>query len=179
MEHRQELGEEAQPTMPANSFGSRATLEAGGATHEIYRLAAVDGSESLPYSLKVLLENLLRNEDGVNITADHINAVASWDPEADPSIEIQFTPARVILQDLTGVPAVVDLAAMREAMRSLGGDPTKINPLIPAELVIDHSVVADYFGVPEAFSRNVELEFQRNSERFQFLRWGPDAFDGL
>jgi aconitate hydratase len=173
------LGEEAQPTMTANSFDSRATLEAGGATHEIYRLAAVDGSENLPYSLKVLLENLLRNEDGVNITADHIRALASWDPKAEPDTEIQFTPARVILQDLTGVPAVVDLAAMREAMRALGGDPTKINPLIPAELVIDHSVVADFFGVPEAFSRNVELEFQRNRERFQFLRWGQDAFDGF
>ena len=165
--------------MTANSFGSRATLEAGGATHEIYRLDAVDGSATLPYSLKILLENLLRNEDGLNITADHITALGSWDPDAQPDTEIQFTPARVILQDLTGVPAVVDLAAMREAMRALGGDPTKINPLIPAELVIDHSVVADIFGVPEAFSRNVELEFQRNSERFQFLRWGQDAFDGF
>src|SRR3984957_1013469 len=165
--------------MTANSFGSRATLEAGGATHEIYRLDAVPGSENLPYSLKVLLENLLRNEDGLNITADHINALAHWDPDAQPDTEIQFTPARGILQDLTGVPAVVDLAAMREAMRALGGDPTKINPLIPAELVIDHSVVADIFGVPEAFSRNVELEFQRNSERFQFLRWGQDAFTGF
>jgi aconitate hydratase len=165
--------------MTANSFGSRATLEAGGATHEIYRLAAVDGSENLPYSLKVLLENLLRNEDGVNITADHIRALANWDPAAEPDTEIQFTPARVILQDLTGVPAVVDLAAMREAMRALGGDPTKINPLIPAELVIDHSVVADVFGIPEAFERNVALEFERNSERFQFLRWGQDAFDGF
>ncbi len=162
--------------MTANSFGSRATLEAGGATHEIYRLAAVDGSENLPYSLKVLLENLLRNEDGANITADHIRALAGWDPSAEPDTEIQFTPARVILQDLTGVPAVVDLAAMREAMRALGGDPTKINPLIPAELVIDHSVVADVFGIPEAFERNVALEFERNSERFQFLRWGQDAF---
>jgi aconitate hydratase len=165
--------------MTANSFGSRATLEAGGATHEIYRLAAVDGSENLPFSLKVLLENLLRNEDGVNITADHVRAIAGWDPKAEPSVEIQFTPARVILQDLTGVPAVVDLAAMREAMRDLGGDPTKINPLIPAELVIDHSVVADIFGTPDAFTRNVELEFQRNKERFQFLRWGQNAFDGL
>ncbi len=165
--------------MTANSFGSRATLEAGGATHEIYRLDAVPGSENLPYSLKVLLENLLRNEDGANITAGHIRALASWDPKAEPDTEIQFTPARVILQDLTGVPAVVDLAAMREAMRDLGGDPTKINPLIPAELVIDHSVVADIFGVPEAFERNVELEFQRNSERFQFLRWGQDAFTGF
>ncbi len=163
--------------MTANSFGSRATLEAGGATHEIYRLAAVDGSETLPYSLKVLLENLLRNEDGANITADHIRALASWDPAAEPDTEIQFTPARVILQDLTGVPAVVDLAAMREAMRDLGGDPTKINPLIPAELVIDHSVVADAFGTPDAFATNVALEFKRNAERFQFLRWGQDAFD--
>jgi aconitate hydratase len=165
--------------MTANSFGSRATLAAGGATHEIYRLDAVPGSEHLPYSLKVLLENLLRNEDGANITADHINALANWDPKAEPDTEIQFTPARVILQDLTGVPAVVDLAAMREAMRDLGGDPKKINPLIPAELVIDHSVVADIFGTPDAFTRNVELEFQRNSERFQFLRWGQSAFDGF
>src|SRR6201994_1840420 len=148
--------------MTANSFGSRGTLEAGGATHEIYRLDAAEGSGSLPYSLKVLLENLLRNEDGLNITADHIRALAAWDPAAEPDTEIQFTPARVILQDLTGVPAVVDLAAMREAMRALGGDPTKITPLIPAELVIDHSVVADVFGVPEAFTRNVELEFKRN-----------------
>jgi len=165
--------------MTANSFDSRATLEAGGGTHEIYRLAAVPGSANLPYSLKVLLENLLRNEDGVNITADHIRAVANWDEKAEPSVEIQFTPARVILQDLTGVPAVVDLAAMREAMRGLGGDPKKINPLIPAELVIDHSVVADIFGTPDAFKRNVELEFQRNAERFQFLRWGQDAFSGF
>ncbi len=179
MKTREEMGEEAQPTMTANSFGSRATLEAGGATHEIYRLDAVPGSENLPYSLKVLLENLLRNEDGANITAGHITALANWDPKAEPDTEIQFTPARVILQDLTGVPAVVDLAAMREAMRDLGGDPTKINPLIPAELVIDHSVVADIFGVPEAFERNVALEFQRNKERFQFLRWGQDAFTGF
>jgi aconitate hydratase len=165
--------------MTANSFGSRATLEAGGATHEIYRLDAVPGSENLPFSLKVLLENLLRNEDGVNITAGHVNALVNWVPEAEPDTEIQFTPARVILQDLTGVPAVVDLAAMREAMLALGGDPKKINPLIPAELVIDHSVVADFFGVPEAFTKNVELEFERNAERFQFLRWGQDAFTGF
>src|SRR5580698_7880759 len=169
------LGEEAQPTMTANSFGSRATLEAGGATHEIYRLDAVPGSETLPYSLKVLLENLLRNEDGKNITKEHITALANWDEDAQPVTEIQFTPARVILQDLTGVPAVVDLAAMREAMRNLGGNPTKINPLIPAELVIDHSVVADVFGRPDAFTRNVEIEFSRNHERFGFLRWGQEA----
>jgi aconitate hydratase len=165
--------------MTANSFGSRATLAAGGTAHEIYRLDAVSGSETLPFSLKVLLENLLRNEDGANITADHITALANWDPAAEPDTEIQFTPARVILQDLTGVPAVVDLAAMREAMRDLGGDPTKINPLIPAELVIDHSVVADVFGRPDAFTKNVELEFQRNAERFQFLRWGQSAFAGF
>ncbi len=163
--------------MTANSFGSRATLEAGGATHEIYRLDAVPGSETLPYSLKVLLENLLRNEDGKNITKEHITALANWDKDAQPDTEIQFTPARVILQDLTGVPAVVDLAAMREAMQELGGDPTKINPLIPAELVIDHSVVADIFGTPDAFDKNVALEFHRNRERFQFLRWGQSAFD--
>src|SRR5262249_13922013 len=147
-----------------------------GERYEIYRLDAAEGSASLPFSLKILLENLLRNEDGANITASQITALAGWDPAAEPDTEIQFTPARVILQDLTGVPAVVDLAAMREAMQALGGDPTKINPLIPAELVIDHSVVADVFGSPDAFTRNVEIEFQRNRERFQFLRWGQEAF---
>jgi aconitate hydratase len=162
--------------MTANSFGGRAALKVAGDEYQIYRLDAVEGSDTLPFSLKVLLENLLRNEDGTNITASHINALAQWDPGQEPDTEIQFTPARVILQDLTGVPAVVDLAAMREAMRALGGDPTKINPLIPAELVIDHSVVADVFGSPDAFRRNVEIEFSRNRERFQFLRWGQDAF---
>jgi aconitate hydratase len=162
--------------MTANSFGSRATLDVAGAQYEIYRLDAAEGSGSLPYSLKILLENLLRNEDGENITAEHINALAHWDAQSEPDTEIQFTPARVILQDLTGVPAVVDLAAMREAMQALGGDATKINPLIPAELVIDHSVVADVFGRPDAFTRNVEIEFQRNHERFGFLRWGQEAF---
>ena len=162
--------------MTANSFGSRATLEVAGTQYEIYRLDAAKGSGNLPYSLKILLENLLRNEDGANITADHVRALANWDPGKEPDTEIQFTPARVILQDLTGVPAVVDLAAMREAMKALGGDATKINPLIPAELVIDHSVVADVFGRPDAFTRNVEIEFQRNRERFGFLRWGQDAF---
>src|SRR5690349_14441965 len=161
--------------MTANSFGSRAALEVAGERYEIYRLDAAEGSASLPFSLKILLENLLRNEDGANITASQITALAGWDPAAEPDTEIQFTPARVILQDLTGVPAVVDLAAMREAMQALGGDPTKINPLIPAELVIDHSVVADVYGSPDAFTRNVEIEFQRNHERFQFLRWGQDA----
>src|ERR1700722_18985145 len=163
-------------TMTANSFGSRAALEVAGTQYEIYRLDAAEGSGNLPYSLKILLENLLRNEDGANITADHVRALTSWDPGKDPDTEIQFTPARVILQDLTGVPAVVDLAAMREAMQALGGDATKINPLIPAELVIDHSVVADVFGSPDAFSRNVEIEFHRNRERFGFLRWGQQAF---
>jgi aconitate hydratase len=162
--------------MTANNFGSRAVLDVAGRRYEIYRLDAVDGSDSLPYSLKILLENLLRNEDGVNVTAGHVSALAGWDPGGEPGTEIGFTPARVILQDLTGVPAVVDLAAMREAMRALGGDPGKINPLIPAELVIDHSVAADVFGRPDAFTRNVEIEFQRNRERFGFLRWGQDAF---
>src|SRR5580693_9673739 len=176
---RTHASEEAQHTMTANSFGSRAALQVAGQRYEIYRLDAAEGSASLPFSLKILLENLLRNEDGANITASQITALAGWDAAREPDTEIQFTPARVILQDLTGVPAVVDLAAMREAMQALGGDPTKINPLIPAELVIDHSVVADVFGGPEAFSRNVALEFQRNAERFQFLRWGQDAFDGF
>ena len=151
-------------------------MRSRASSYEIYRLDAVEGSHNLPFSLKILLENLLRNEDGANITAEQVTALAQWDPGKEPDTEIQFTPARVILQDLTGVPAVVDLAAMREAMQALGGDPTKINPLIPAELVIDHSVVADVFGSPDAFTRNVEIEFQRNHERFQFLRWGQEAF---
>src|SRR6266568_2757683 len=161
--------------MTANSFGARGTLTAGGTRYEIHRLDVVQGSADLPFSLKILLENLLRTEDGVNVTADHIRALAGWDPVAEPDTEIQFSPARVIMQDLTGVPAVVDLASMREAMRDLGGDPAKINPLVPAELVIDHSVIADIFGRPDAFDRNVELEFRRNSERFAFLRWGQQA----
>jgi aconitate hydratase len=161
--------------MTANSFGARGTLTAGGADYQIYRLDAVPGAADLPFSLKILLENLLRTEDGVNVTADHVRALANWDPTAEPDTEIQFSPARVIMQDLTGVPAVVDLATMREAMRALGGDPEKINPLVPAELVIDHSVIADVFGRPDAFERNVEFEFERNSERFAFLRWGQQA----
>ncbi len=161
--------------MTGNSFGSRATLDVAGTSFQIHRLDAVPGAGDLPYSLKILLENLVRTEDGVNVTADHIRALAGWDPTAEPDTEIQFSPARVILQDLTGVPAVVDLAAMREAMRALGGDAAKINPLVPAELVIDHSVIADVFGRPDAFERNVELEFHRNKERFAFLRWGQEA----
>ena len=160
-----------------NSFNARSRLHVGDHSHEIFRLDAVTGADRIPYSLKILLENLLRTEDGANITADDIRTLAEWDPAAEPSTEIQFTPARVLMQDLTGVPAVVDLAAMREAMRDLGGDPAKINPLAPAELVIDHSVIADVFGVPEAFERNVELEYARNQERYQFLRWGQTAFD--
>jgi aconitate hydratase len=161
--------------MAANSFGSRGTLDVAGTSYQIHRLDAISGAQDLPYSLKILLENLLRTEDGRNVTADHVTALANWDPAADPATEIQFSPARVIMQDLTGVPAVVDLAAMREAMQALGGDPAKINPLVPAELVIDHSVIADVFGRPDAFERNVELEFRRNRERFAFLRWGQEA----
>ncbi len=160
-----------------NSFGARDTLSVGEKAYEIYRIGAVPGSDSLPYSLKVLLENLLRTEDGANITADHIRALGSWDEKAEPDTEIQFTPARVIMQDFTGVPCVVDLATMREAVADLGGDPTKINPLSPAELVIDHSVQIDVFGRADAFERNVEIEYERNRERYQFLRWGQTAFD--
>ncbi|MFK5584271.1 aconitate hydratase [Serinicoccus sp. LYQ131] len=149
----------------------------GDASYEIFRIKKLEQADNLPYSLKVLLENLLRTEDGANITADHITAVAGWDENADPDTEIQFTPARVIMQDFTGVPCIVDLATMREAMGDLGGDPTKINPLAPAELVIDHSVVIDVFGRPEAFERNVEIEYERNEERYQFLRWGQTAFE--
>jgi aconitate hydratase len=160
-----------------DSFGARGTLDVGDASYEVYRLAAVDGAERLPYSLKILLENLLRNEDGANITAGHVRALAGWDPSAEPSTEIQFTPGRVVMQDFTGVPCVVDLATMREAVTELGGDPDKVNPLAPAELVIDHSVIADVFGRADAFERNVDLEYERNRERYQFLRWGQTAFD--
>ncbi|OJV57606.1 MAG: aconitate hydratase 1 [Cellulomonas sp. 73-145] len=163
--------------MSVDSFGSRGTIEVGGTSYEVFRLAAVPGVERLPYSLKVLAENLLRTEDGANITADHVRALAAWDPDAQPDTEIQFTPARVIMQDFTGVPCVVDLATMREAVVELGGDPSRINPLAPAELVIDHSVQIDVAGRRDAFERNVELEYQRNHERYQFLRWGQTAFD--
>ncbi|MCV7054558.1 aconitate hydratase [Mycolicibacterium gilvum] len=160
-----------------NSFGAKDTLKVGDNSYEIYRLDAVPGTEKLPYSLKVLAENLLRTEDGANITKDHIEAIAKWDPSADPSVEIQFTPARVIMQDFTGVPCIVDLATMREAVGELGGDPQQVNPLAPADLVIDHSVIADLFGRADAFERNVEIEYERNGERYQFLRWGQGAFD--
>ncbi|MFN8195121.1 MAG: aconitate hydratase AcnA [Nocardioidaceae bacterium] len=164
-----------------DSFGAKSTLTVGDQSYEIFRLDAVTGEgldvASLPFSLKVLLENLLRTEDGADITADDIRALAGWDETAEPDKEIQFTPARVIMQDFTGVPCVVDLATMREAMADLGGDPARINPLAPAEMVIDHSVIADVFGSPQAFERNVEIEYERNRERYQFLRWGQGAFD--
>ncbi|MFW0790764.1 aconitate hydratase AcnA [Gordonia sp. CPCC 205333] len=160
-----------------DSFGARGTLEVGDNSYEIFRLNAVPGTEKLPYSLKVLAENLLRTEDGANITKDHIEAIANWDPSADPNTEIQFTPARVIMQDFTGVPCIVDLATMREAVTALGGDATKVNPLSPADMVIDHSVILDVFGRADALERNVDLEYQRNGERYQFLRWGQGAFD--
>src|SRR5690554_1258282 len=160
-----------------NSFGSKDTLTVGSTDYEIFRLDAVPGSEKLPFSLKVLLENLLRTEDGKNVTKQQIESVGAWVPTADPDTEIQYTPARVIMQDFTGVPCIVDLAAMREAMTDLGGDATKINPLAPAELVIDHSVIAELFGSENALERNVELEYERNGERYQFLRWGQTAFE--
>ncbi|MEX1177903.1 MAG: aconitate hydratase AcnA [Nitriliruptor sp.] len=165
--------------MTLDSFGAKDHLEVDDRIYEIFRLDAVEGAQRLPFSLKVLLENLLRNEDGQSITADDVRALASWDASAAPSTEIQFTPARVILQDFTGVPAVVDLAAMREAMRDLGGDPAQINPLVPVELVIDHSVVADAFGSDDALQINIDLDYGRNRERYAFLRWGQTAFEGF
>ena len=159
-----------------NSFGAKSTLTVGGTDYEIFRIDTVPGFEKLPFSLKVLLENLLRTEDGANVTKAQIEALGAWVPTAEPDTEIQFTPARVVMQDFTGVPCIVDLATMREAMSELGGDPKKINPLAPAELVIDHSVIADLFGTENALERNVEIEYERNGERYQFLRWGQTAF---
>jgi aconitate hydratase len=160
-----------------NSFGSKDTLTVGSTDYEVFRIDRVAGYEKLPFSLKVLLENLLRTEDGKNVTKSQIESLGSWVPTAEPDTEIQFTPARVVMQDFTGVPCIVDLATMREAVSALGGDPTKINPLAPAELVIDHSVIADLFGTENALERNVEIEYERNGERYQFLRWGQTAFD--
>ncbi len=160
-----------------NSFDSMDTLDVGGTEYQVFRIDKVAGYEKLPFSLKVLLENLLRTEDGKNVTAEQIRALGSWQPTAEPDTEIQFTPARVVMQDFTGVPCIVDLATMREAVAALGGDPHKINPLAPAELVIDHSVIADLFGSANALERNVEIEYERNGERYQFLRWGQTAFD--
>ncbi|MDP3712506.1 MAG: aconitate hydratase [Mycobacteriales bacterium] len=162
--------------MSLDSFGAKGTLEVEGQSYDVFRLSAVEGAADLPYSLKVLLENLLRTEDGADITADHVRALAGWDPSAEPDTEIQFTPARVLMQDFTGVPCVVDLATMREAMAALGGDPKKINPLAPAEMVIDHSVVADFFGTADALGLNGALEYERNRERYEFLKWGQTAF---
>ncbi|MEP6481692.1 MAG: aconitase family protein, partial [Rhodoglobus sp.] len=160
-----------------NSFGSKDVLTVGATEYEVFRIDTVPGHEKLPFSLKVLLENLLRTEDGANVTKSQIEALGNWVPTAEPDTEIQFTPARVVMQDFTGVPCIVDLATMREAMTALGGDANKINPLAPAELVIDHSVIADLFGTADALERNVEIEYERNGERYQFLRWGQTAFD--
>ena len=162
-----------------NSFNAKSTLRVGDKSYDYFALSAVPGMEKLPYSLKVLGENLLRTEDGANITADHIEAIAGWDPTAEPSIEIQFTPARVLMQDFTGVPCVVDLATMREAVKTLGGDPDKVNPLNPAEMVIDHSVIIEAFGTATALKQNVEIEYERNEERYQFLRWGAENFSNF
>ena len=159
-----------------NSFSAKDTLTVGGTDYEIFRIDTVEGYKRLPFSLKVLLENLLRTEDGANVTQAQIEALGSWNPDAEPDTEIQFTPARVVMQDFTGVPCIVDLATMREAVTALGGDPSRINPLSPAEMVIDHSVIADLFGSENALERNVEIEYERNGERYQFLRWGQTAF---
>ena len=163
--------------MSKNSFGAKSSLEVSGKSYEIFDITKLAQANSLPFSLKVLLENLLRTEDGANITAKQIEALASWNPESVPDTEIQFTPARVIMQDFTGVPCVVDLATMREAIAELGGDPSRVNPLAPAELVIDHSVIADKYGTVDSFKENVDIEYERNQERYRFLRWGQSAFD--
>ena len=163
--------------MSKNSFNAKSTLTVAGESYEIFDISKLDQADTLPFSLKVLLENLLRTEDGANITAEQIKALASWNPDAEPDTEIQFTPSRVIMQDFTGVPCVVDLATMREAISELGGDPTKVNPLAPAELVIDHSVIADKFGTKTSFEENTDIEYERNQERYRFLRWGQTAFD--
>lgn len=163
--------------MSKNSFNSKDQLEVAGQSYQIFNISDIPGADSLPFSLKILLENLLRTEDGANITAQQIKALANWDPSVEPDTEIQFTPARVIMQDFTGVPCIVDLATMREALVDLGGDPAKVNPLAPAELVIDHSVIADVFGTKDAFEKNTDIEYERNRERYRFLRWGQGAFD--
>ena len=163
--------------MSKNSFNAKKNLEVAGKSFEIFDISSIEGASNLPFSLKVLLENLLRTEDGANITADHIKALATWDPSVEPDTEIQFTPARVVMQDFTGVPCIVDLATMREAIVELGGDAAKVNPLAPAELVIDHSVIADKFGTKDSFEQNTDIEYERNQERYRFLRWGQTAFD--
>ena len=163
--------------MSKNSLGSKKSLKVSGKDFEIFDISSIEGAQDLPFSLKILLENLLRTEDGANITAEHIKALAQWDPSIEPDTEIQFTPARVVMQDFTGVPCIVDLATMREAIVDLGGDPSKVNPLAPAELVIDHSVIADVFGTKDSFEQNTDIEYERNRERYRFLRWGQGAFD--
>ncbi len=163
--------------MSKNSFNAKKNLEVAGKSFEIFDISAIEGAQSLPFSLKILLENLLRTEDGANITAAHIKALAGWDPSVEPDTEIQFTPGRVVMQDFTGVPCIVDLATMREAIVELGGDASKVNPLAPAELVIDHSVIADVFGTEDSFEKNTDIEYERNQERYRFLRWGQSAFD--
>src|SRR5436853_6963947 len=163
----------------SNSLGAQAQLQVGDRSFEIFRLDALPGTERLPYSLKVLLENLLRKEDGVSVRGDDVQALADWDPSGKPSREIAYAPARILMQDFTGEPAVVDLAVMRDAMANMGGGPARINPHIPVDLVIDHSIIADVVSVPNAFLRNAELEFERNRERYLFLRWGQQAFDNF
>lgn len=163
--------------MSVNSFNSKSQISVAGRSFEYFDISQIEGAADLPFSLKVLLENLLRTEDGANITAAQIRALAAWNPDAQPDTEIQFTPARVIMQDFTGVPCIVDLATMREAIVELGGDPAKVNPLAPAELVIDHSVIADVFGTKDSFEQNTDIEYERNMERYRFLRWGQGAFD--
>jgi len=163
--------------MSKNSFNSKGQLDVSGESYEFFDISKIAGAASLPFSLKILLENLLRTEDGANITAAQISALANWDPSIEPDTEIQFTPARVVMQDFTGVPCIVDLATMREALVDLGGDPAKVNPLAPAELVIDHSVIADVFGTKDSFEKNTDIEYERNRERYRFLRWGQGAFD--
>ena len=163
--------------MSKNSLGTKKNLTVAGKDYEIFDISTLAAAKDLPFSLKILLENLLRTEDGANITVDHIKALAEWDPTIEPDTEIQFTPARVVMQDFTGVPCIVDLATMREAIVELGGDPAKVNPLAPAELVIDHSVIADVFGTKDSFEKNTDIEYERNRERYRFLRWGQGAFD--
>jgi len=163
----------------SNSFDARRELNVDGKKYTYYKLDAVGDVSRLPFSMKILLENLLRREDGVNVTADDIKAVANWDEKAEPNHEIAYMPARVLMQDFTGVPAVVDLAALRDAMAALGGGTNKIEPLAPAALVIDHSVQVDYYGSPEALAENQRLEFARNRARYQFLKWGQEAFRGF
>ena len=163
--------------MSVNSFNSKTEITVAGDKFEIFDISQIPAAQTLPFSLKILLENLLRTEDGANITAEQITALANWDPAAEPDTEIQFTPARVLMQDFTGVPCIVDLATMREAIFELGGDPAKVNPLAPAELVIDHSVIADFFGTATSFEQNTDVEYERNRERYRFLRWGQEAFD--